>query len=60
VLTSEVLVILPGGAGTASEASLARKFGRPAITMGLRREGFPHAETTSATLEFVRRTLGLS
>ena len=34
VLTSDVMIILPGGAGTESEAALAVKYGCPAIAFG--------------------------
>jgi hypothetical protein len=41
VLTAEVVVILPGGAGTASEASLAIRYRRPAVAWLDRREDLP-------------------
>ena len=34
VLISDVMIILPGGPGTASEAALAVKYGCPAIAFG--------------------------
>jgi predicted Rossmann-fold nucleotide-binding protein len=41
VLTSDVMIILPGGPGTASEAMLAVKHGCPAIAYGLVQEPMP-------------------
>ncbi len=34
VLTGDVIIALPGGAGTASELRLAREYGRPVILLG--------------------------
>lgn len=39
VLTSDVMIILPGGPGTASEAALALRYGCPAIAFGPVRDG---------------------
>ena len=41
VLSSDVLIILPGGAGTASEARLALRYGRPAVAYIARRADVP-------------------
>ena len=34
VLSGDVIVALPGGAGTASERELARRYGRPLLELG--------------------------
>jgi uncharacterized protein (TIGR00725 family) len=41
VLTSDVMIVLPGGAGTKSEALLAVKHGRPVIAYGLTQDPMP-------------------
>ncbi len=61
VLTSDVVIVLPGGAGTASEARLALRYGRPAVAYLAHRgdvPGLPEAipvETRFARVQaFVR------
>jgi len=58
VLSSDVVIVLPGGEGTASEARLALKIGRPLVTLGERREGMTHAESVEEAVEFVARACG--
>jgi uncharacterized protein (TIGR00725 family) len=58
ILSSDVVIVLPGGQGTASEARLAVKIGRPMITLGERREGIAHAESVEEAVEFVGRVTG--
>lgn len=41
VLTSDVIVALPGGEGTASEIGLARAYGRPVVALGPGRHCWP-------------------
>ncbi|MCY3844214.1 MAG: hypothetical protein OXH69_11820 [Acidobacteria bacterium] len=41
VLTSDVVVVLPGGEGTGSEARLAVRYGRPAVAYLARRSDVP-------------------
>lgn len=41
VLTSDVVVALPGGEGTASEIELAQRYGRPVIALGPDRSAWP-------------------
>ena len=41
VLSSDVVIVLPGGAGTASEARLALRYGRPAVAYLARRADVP-------------------
>ncbi len=67
VLTSDVVVALPGGAGTASEVELAVRYGRPAILFGdlERARRFPAEVAAAATVEEVvgfvgERLLGAS
>ena len=57
VLTATALVILPGGAGTRTEAELALRHGRPAILLGPAGAfgGFPEALPRAETLEEVAR-----
>ena len=57
VLTATTLVILPGGPGTRSEATLALRYGRPALRFGPREafRGFPDAIPRASTLEAVAR-----
>ena len=59
VLSSDALIFLPGGAGTASEAHLAEVLERPAISFGAG-AGFahmPHARDLSDVEEFLRSQL---
>jgi len=64
VLTADVLVALPGGAGTASEVTLAVAYGRPVIAFldspagipGLP-EGIPLAPALEDVVAFVRGAL---
>jgi predicted Rossmann-fold nucleotide-binding protein len=65
VLSSTVLVALPGGAGTASEVALALRYGRPVVAFlddpeeieGLPAEAFVESDF-AAVQAFVRRHLG--
>lgn len=63
VLTSDVVVALPGSAGTASEVALAVEYGRPLVLFGDpgRARGLPVSVATAASVDeviaFVRRTL---
>ncbi len=63
VLTSDVVVALPGSAGTASEVELSVRYGRPVILVGdlERASGFPPGVATAATVDeviaFVREQL---
>ncbi len=65
ILTSDVVVALPGSAGTASEIELAIRYRRPLILLGDvgRAAGppasIPATESVEEALEFVRATLGL-
>lgn len=57
VLSSDVLVALPGGSGTASELRLARRYGRPAIAFLDSRDdipGMPSDIEVATTLELVQ------
>ena len=64
VLSSDVVVALPGGAGTASEVTLAIRYGRPVIAFvdaradipGLEEE-VPLARTLADVVGFVERAL---
>lgn len=63
VLTSDVVVALPGGAGTRSEIDLAVRYGKPLLrldpTGGLSAAGASDALTTLAALfDTLERTLG--
>jgi uncharacterized protein (TIGR00725 family) len=67
VLSSDVLVVLPGGAGTRTEVELAFRYGKPFIAYlgpggtieGLGREQLPAVAATQAEVEaFVVRHLG--
>jgi uncharacterized protein (TIGR00725 family) len=49
VLTGDVVIALPGGAGTASELRLARKYGRPVILLGWAGSGDDGPVQTSGT-----------
>ena len=63
VLTSDVVVALPGSSGTASEVDLAIRYGRPLILLGDldRAQDLPGPVATAATVDeviaFVRRSL---
>lgn len=64
VLTADVLVALPGGAGTSSEVALAQLYGRPIIAYVDDRSEIPElpgdvpaARTLNDVQEFVRRCL---
>ena len=63
VLTSDVVVALPGSVGTASEVELSVRYGRPVILFGdlERARAFPPEVATAATVEdvvaFVRKHL---
>lgn len=63
VLTSDVVVALPGSSGTASEVDLAIRYGRPLILLGDIEHGrrLPRQLATAATVDeviaFVRRSL---
>lgn len=61
IATADAVVILPGGAGTASEARLALQFGKPAIAFGCTTtcEGIVHAESLGEVEDFLRAVLGL-
>jgi uncharacterized protein (TIGR00725 family) len=64
VLTAQVLVALPGGAGTLSEARLAVHYGRPLILLGPRGafapfpEALERAESLTRVGEFILTQLG--
>ena len=61
ILSSDVIVALPGSAGTASEVELAIRYGRPLILLGdVRRadglpEPVPATESVAEAVAFVRR-----
>ncbi len=63
ILTSDVVVALPGGAGTDSEIRLALRYERPLILYGdpERAQGLPNrvavAENTDQAINFVAREL---
>ena len=63
ILTSDVVVALPGSVGTASEVELSLEYGRPLVLFGdLARAGtLPSRVATAATVDeviaFVRRSL---
>ncbi len=63
VLTSDVVVALPGSAGTASEVELAIRYGRPLVLLGdlERARSLPRRVATASTVDeviaFVRRSL---
>ena len=65
VLTSDVVVALPGSVGTASEVDLAIAYRRPTVLLGDldRAKGLPGAVATASSvaeaLAFVRRVLGI-
>jgi len=67
VLTSDVVVVLPGGPGTLSEVELAVRYERPVIAFVESDDeicGLPNSVATSASLEgeqkFVEAQLGLA
>ncbi len=57
VLTSDVVVALPGSAGTASEVALSVRYGRPVVLFGDldRARGLPSEVATARTVEEVIR-----
>ena len=63
ILSSDVVIALPGAAGTASEVELAIRYRRPLILLGdtARAERLsvpvPSTESVDEAVEFVRRTL---
>ena len=63
ILSSDVIVALPGSSGTASEVELAIRYGRPLILLGdtPRAErlpvSVPTAESVDEAVEFVRRAV---
>ena len=63
ILSSNVVIALPGSSGTASEVELAIRYGRPLILLGdtARAEclpvSVPTAESVDEAAEFVRRAL---
>lgn len=63
ILSSDVVIALPGSSGTASEVELAIRYHRPLILLGdtTRAEripgSVPTAETVDEAVEFVRRAL---
>lgn len=63
VLTSDVVVALPGSVGTASEVALSVRYGRPVVLLGDldRVRGLPSevatARTVEEVIEFVRERL---
>lgn len=57
VLTSDVVIVLPGGEGTASEARLALRYGRPVVAYLARRgdvPGLPDAVVVEARFDSVQ------
>lgn len=60
VLSADALVILPGGSGTASEAGLALRLGRPAITLGGSHEGLPQAKGVTEVIRWLAGQIGLA
>jgi uncharacterized protein (TIGR00725 family) len=62
VLSSDVIVALPGGAGTHSELQLARHYGKPVIVFGADAphvpEGIEATDDFSRVQAFVREALG--
>ncbi|NIP96174.1 MAG: molybdenum cofactor carrier protein [Akkermansiaceae bacterium] len=61
IASADAVVILPGGAGTASETRLANRFGKPVIGFGGggESEGIPRAGTLAEVEEFLKAALGL-
>lgn len=66
ILSSDVVIALPGSSGTASEVELALRYGRPLILLGdtARAERLslfvPATESVDEAMGFVRRTLQTS
>ena len=66
ILSSDVVIALPGSSGTASEVELAIRYGRPLILLGdtARTErasvSVPATESVDEAIGFVRRTLQTS
>lgn len=65
VLTSDVVVVLPGGAGTLSEARLAIRYGTPVVAHLVDRTEFsglpaevPLASDLAQVVDFIRAALG--
>ena len=60
VLSADVVIALPGGAGTYSEVALALRYGRPVIVWGWHDApaGAEAAKTLDEVLAFVRARLG--
>ena len=58
MLSANILVILPGGAGTCSEARLAHRLGTPAISYGADYPDIPRAGSLEEVEAFLRRELG--
>lgn len=56
VLSSDVVIALPGGMGTVSEVALAIKTGRPVILLGLEVDGPPFARAESSGLLYRSET----
>ena len=59
IATADAVIILPGGAGTASETELARKFRKPLIGFGGggAAEGIAQAESLEAVELFLKKVL---
>lgn len=61
ILSSDVVVVLPGGAGTLSEAALASKAGRPLVLLGFddggRLPDAVRAEDVEACIGAIRQAL---
>ena len=59
IATADVVIVLPGGAGTASEAELAREFLKPVIGLagGGACQGIAQAESLSEVEAFLGRVL---
>ena len=63
ILTSDVIIALPGSSGTASEVELAIRYGRPLILLGDTARAanlpvsVPTAESVEEAVEFVLRVL---
>lgn len=54
VMSADRVVILPGGAGTCSEAQLAVRFGRPVISFGAEYRDVRRAADIEEVAEFLR------
>ena len=63
ILSSDVVIVLPGSSGTASEVELAIRYGRPLILLGDTARGerlsvsVPTTESVDEAVEFVLRAL---